>query len=401
MLDRLTIERLEQVSAGGAIIVALSGGGDSVALLHALSAAYGSKRLRAVVVDHALREGSAKDATIALASASALGVEAEIVTLAWPQGPSRAQSAAREARYAALCERARTLGASVIATGHTRDDQAETVLLRAARGSSWRGLTGMQELTPVPLWPEGRGLWLARPLLRQRRSALRNYLRGQGARWVEDPANANPDFARVRARATLAELETAGLDSMRFAALAERLAAPARALDDAALTLIGAAVSFDADAAIHDRARWQAPEPIAERALSVLLAAAGGAARAPASEGLAAELERGKSFTLSGALARPIAAGFRISRDPGALTGRADGATRPPPLGLNAEIETVWDRRLALTSGEPGWSVVTEEGAPVLARGAERRSIAAAAPSWLLWPRVQHLLGRINDTKIE
>ena len=87
----------------------------------------------------------------------------------------------------------------------------ETVLMRAAAGSNWRGLAGMAPLAPVPLWPEGRGLMLARPLLGARREALRKMLRARGAEWIEDPANADPAFERVRARAALSALEAKGL----------------------------------------------------------------------------------------------------------------------------------------------------------------------------------------------
>lgn len=400
MLDRLTIERLEVASGGGSIVVALSGGGDSLALLHLLKDALCAARLHAVVIDHALRAGSADDARAAHGFALSAGVEAEIVTLDWPAGPSRAQSAARDARYAALCERTRTLGARAIAVGHTRDDQAETVLLRAERSSGWRGLAGMAPFAPAPIWPEGRGLWLARPSLALRREALRAYLRERGARWIEDPANANPDFARVRARQTLAELGQAGLDPMRLAALAERIAPHARALDDAALAMIQTAAAFEDDAITLDRASWRGSVPVLERALSVLLAAAGGAVRAVALDAHSAELKQDKAFTLGGALVRPSRSGVRISRDPGALTGRAGGVLPPPPLALAPGIEAVWDNRLALTATEPGWSLVTENGTPQLARGADRRRLPQAPHAWLLKGRVQHLLGRIGDAKI-
>src|SRR5512145_1318327 len=202
MLDRLTIERMGAAAGDGPIQLALSGGGDSVALLHLMIDQIGAPRVRAAVVDHALRAGSAADARRAHAFARALGVEAAVVTLAWPSaGAKRAQRAARQARYAALCDRARAIGARVIAAAHTADDQAETVLMRAAAGSNWRGLAGMAPLAPVPLWPEGRGLVLARPLLGARREALRTMLRARGAEWIEDPANADPTFERVRARA--------------------------------------------------------------------------------------------------------------------------------------------------------------------------------------------------------
>jgi len=396
MLDRLTIERLEAAAAGGPILIALSGGGDSLALLHLMADRCGPARLRAAIVDHALRPGSEVDAARAQAAAVAIGVTAEVLTLSWDANTSRAQSAARDQRYRALTGAARRHGACVIATGHTRDDQAETVLLRAARDSGWRGLAGMRALAPAPIWPEGRGLWLARPLLSARRDDLRTLLRERGACWIEDPANANPNFARVRARAVLSELQAEGLDPMRLAALAERLATHADALDQAALALIESAVAFADDVAVIDLAAWRGAEAVRERTLAVLIAAASGQARPPAADGVEAELTRTGAVTLGGALLRRNRDAIRISRDPGALTGRADGAKPPPPLVLAPDVEAVWDGRLAVFAREPGWSVIVERGVPVLARGAARQSIAAASPKWLLQQRVWRLLTTLN-----
>ena len=112
--DPLTIERMR--ACDGPVLVALSGGGDSVGLLHLLVDEFGAAHVRAGVVDHALRDGSADDARRALGFAVALGVQGEVLTLRWPHGPKAAQQAAREARYAALCAYARKLGARVIAT---------------------------------------------------------------------------------------------------------------------------------------------------------------------------------------------------------------------------------------------------------------------------------------------
>jgi len=399
MLDRLTIERLEAAAAGGPVLIALSGGGDSLALLHLMADRFGPARLRAAIVDHALRGGSEADAARAQGAATAIGVAAEIHTLSWDANTNRAQSAARDQRYRALTDAARRHGACVIATGHTRDDQAETVLLRAARDSGRRGLSGMRTFAPAPIWPEGRGLWLARPLLSARRDDLRALLRERGAPWIEDPANANPNFARVRVRAVLSELQAEGLDAMRLAALAERLAPHADAVDQAALALIESAVAFADDVAMIELAAWRGAEAVRERAFAVLIAAASGQPRPPAADRVEAELARTGAVTLGGALLRRSRDAIRISRDPGALTGRADGAKPPAPLALAPDVEAVWDGRLAVTAREPGWSVLAEHGAPVLARGVARRPIAAASPNWLLKQRVQHLLGRLNDSK--
>lgn len=397
MLDRLTIERMIAEAGEGPVLIALSGGGDSVALLHLLAEALGAHRLRASVVDHALRAGSAADAGRARGFAEALGVSATKLTLTWPDGPKRAQSYARIARYAALCDEARRVGAKLIASGHTRDDQAETVILRAARGSGWRGLAGMRALAPAPVWPEGRDIRLARPLLRTRRAELRDALKARGAHWIEDPANTNTDFARVRARTQLAEMEAAGLDPMRLAALAERLRPHVDELDHAALALIETSAAFEDDMIILDLSAWRTATAIQHRALSVLLLAGGGGEAEPPADQVDALLPQLQAVafqgaTLAGAWLKPERRGLVIRRDPGALSGRADGAPPLAPLALNPGEETVWDRRAALTSEESGWSVIANTGAAMLTRGEVRRPLTAVPVRWLLRARVTHLL---------
>lgn len=397
-LDRHTIEQAAAISGQAPLLIALSGGGDSTALLHLLAESLGARRLIAIVIDHGLRAGSADDAARAAGFAAELGVEGKVLRLAWPDGPKRAQASAREKRYAALCDAARAVGANCIMLGHTRDDQAETVLLRAARGSSWRGLAGMRALAPAPLWPEGRGLMLARPLLHARRDGLRVALRARGAAWIEDPANSNTDFARVRARRKLAALEAAGFDPMRLAALAEKLSPRAAELDRAAGDLIARAVRFEADIARIALADWQGPHTVRTHAFAALIAAAAGAPRAPGAEQAAAlEAQLGapdfKAATLGGALIRRRGGAVLLSRDPGALAGRADGAGPLAPVPLPPGKAAVWDGRLALLMPEPGWEIAAEAGAPVLARGLARAPLEAANPRWLLAERCAHALG--------
>lgn len=398
MLNPVTLERMAAKADEGPLLVALSGGGDSVALLHLLAVQFGAASLRAAIVDHRLREGSAADAERAAALARDLGVEARVLALEW-RGENRAHEAARALRYAALAAEARAQNARVIALGHTRDDQAETVLIRAARGSAARGLAGMRALAPLPFWPEGRGLWLARPLLGARREELRAFLRARGASWIEDPANDNPHYARVRARRRLSSLEAAGFDPMRLAALAERLEPFMCAVDAAAAALIDAAVRVEDDAVILERSAWQGASEVKRRALQALIAAAGAHARGPSPAQLGtveAAIEEGafSGMTLAGAQLAPSRGRIVITRDRGALAGRAGGAEAAAPLPLEPGREAIWDKRLLLAATEPGWSVVFENGAPRLARGAERRPIAAAAPHWLIKERLEHVLGR-------
>lgn len=401
-LDRITLERLN--AARGPIVLALSGGGDSVALMHALADTMGAARVHAVVVDHALRIGSSEDARVALGFAQALGLAAEVVTLTWSDGEKRSQETARRARYIALCAVARRVGAEVIATAHTADDQVETVLMRAATGSSWRGLAGMAAWAPAPVWPEGRGLALARPLLGARRSDLRAALKGRGAVWIEDPANVNEAYARVRARKRLAELEAAGFEPMRLADLAAQLRPLAQLVDAEAARLIARAVRFAGGHAVVASADWSASLEARRRALSVLIAAAAGAEREPEPAPLA-RLEarfseaafRGAS--LGGARLTRKDGRVRIGRDPGALCGRADGAPGVAPLSLLARIETVWDGRLSLVASEAGWMVRAGARGPQLARAEEALTLADAARSglvahsWLLEAHVAHRLG--------
>jgi tRNA(Ile)-lysidine synthase len=395
MLDPLTIERMGE----GPILIALSGGGDSVALVYLLADHFGAARLRAAIVDHRLREGSAADARSAAGIAGALGLEAHILELSWPEGGNRAHEAARALRYSALCRVARKFGAHVIATGHTRDDQAETVFLRASRGSGMRGLAGMRAFAPAPSWPEGRGLWVARPLLGVRRKDLRDFLTARRAAWIEDPANENEIHARVRARRALAELEREALDPMRFASFAGRLRPHVDEIDRRAASLIGDVAAFDESEIVLDHSRWRGDGAVKQRALDVLIAAAAGGERGASPsqvETLSQELDRPDftGATLAGAWLRPRADRIVITRDLGALTGRADGATPVPPLRLVPGEEAVWDGRVALRIDQPGWSVVFNGRRPELRRGEERRPLAAASPHWLLRERVQHLLGR-------
>lgn len=168
-------------------VVALSGGGDSVALLSALVVA--GWQPRAVHVDHGLHPASGAWAEDCAAWCNKIGVSCDIervqVTAMAEQGY---EAAARDARYARL----RTVlePGEVLLTAHHQDDQAETVLLQMLRGAGPAGLAAMPEVVPF-----GRG-WLARPLLEFPRAAVRAYLAGTGLSWIEDESN--DDVARSR-----------------------------------------------------------------------------------------------------------------------------------------------------------------------------------------------------------
>jgi tRNA(Ile)-lysidine synthase len=189
-------------AAGDGLAAAVSGGADSLALLHALRTLAGPRgwRLAVVTVDHGLRAGSAADAAFVVDHAKALGLDARLETLA-PADLARhrragQEGAARAARYEALWRAASELGCDWLATGHTLDDQAETVLLQLLRGAGPDGLAGM----PVR---SGR---LLRPLLGVRRAETRACCAAIGVDWREDPTNAEPGPLRNRVRQRLLPL---------------------------------------------------------------------------------------------------------------------------------------------------------------------------------------------------
>lgn len=186
-----TARRRALFSRGDLVLVALSAGPDSTALLAALAALRDAGELAglaALHVDHGLRPGVEADAACAAAACARLGVPLQ--RKAVKVGPGNLQAEARRARYAALRAEAARIGATRIATGHTRTDQAETVLLRLLRGAGSRGLAGI---------PPRRGA-VIRPLIDRGRDEGLGYLAELGLSWRDDPTNASPRFARNRIR---------------------------------------------------------------------------------------------------------------------------------------------------------------------------------------------------------
>jgi tRNA(Ile)-lysidine synthase len=211
-------------AAGDGVAVAVSGGADSLALLHALRvlAAPRGWRLAVLTVDHGLRPGSTADAAFVADHAKALGLPARVLALAPGElarhrdaGP---EGAARAARYGALWPAADKLGCAWLATGHTLDDQAETVLLQLLRGAGPDGLAGMAVRT-------GR---LLRPLLAVRRGETRAACAAVGLAWREDPTNADDGPLRNRVRMRLLPL----LEELRPGAARTLARSAALAADD-------------------------------------------------------------------------------------------------------------------------------------------------------------------------
>ena len=213
--------------AGRKLGVAVSGGPDSVALL-LLAAGARPGRVEAATVDHGLREGSAAEAQMVARLCDRLGVAHAVLALDWPEPPeANVQARARDARYAALGQWALERGIDDVASAHHLDDQAETLLLRVARGAGVGGLAAMAPSRPLTSGDDR--VRLIRPLLGWRRDELRAVPAAAGIVPVEDPANSDARFDRTRARSLLAA--TAWLDPLRLAAVAGHAADAGQALD--------------------------------------------------------------------------------------------------------------------------------------------------------------------------
>ncbi len=177
------------ISPGETVIALLSGGRDSVCLLDLLVRSVGAAQVTALHVNYGLRDGSADDERHCAVLCDRLGTSLEVEHPKRPPGAGNLQAWARDARYAGAARRALQTGAW-IASGHTADDQVETILYRLASSPSRRALLGMRI-------KDGR---LVRPLLGFSRDQTTAYCEGRGLRWREDPTNAESSFARNRIR---------------------------------------------------------------------------------------------------------------------------------------------------------------------------------------------------------
>ncbi|MEO0818270.1 MAG: tRNA lysidine(34) synthetase TilS [Pseudomonadota bacterium] len=193
----------QTVAPAGPIGIAVSGGGDSVALLRLASdwARSNGKNLHVLTVDHGLRTASAVEASFVEGLADKLGWPSDI--LVWPGGQPSAWRA-RKGRHDLLARACQDRGIQHLMLGHTLDDQVETFLMRARQGSGWYGLGGIDRLSSSPSWPDGMDLTLVRPLLAEHRSDLRDLLTRLGQDWVDDPTNEDEAYERVRMRNLMA-----------------------------------------------------------------------------------------------------------------------------------------------------------------------------------------------------
>lgn len=312
LIDRFARDLDQLVEPHARIGLAVSGGPDSLALL-LLATAVRPKRVEAATVDHQLRRDSRSEAAFVADLCQSLGVPHSVLKLEWPEKPATAiQERARAGRYRLLSHWAAERGLGAILTGHHQDDQAETFLMRLARGAGVNGLAGMRRLSLVP----GATVQLVRPLLGWTHAELVAVCTAAGVMPVDDPSNQDARFERVRVRQALSE--AAGLDSGAIAASARHLAQADEALAWAAEAEWARSVKMDAGTISYRPA--DAPPEIRRRIVSRAISMLAGegdanALRGPEVDRLLTALPTGATVTLRGVLCTG-GAEWRFSRAP-------------------------------------------------------------------------------------
>jgi tRNA(Ile)-lysidine synthase len=327
------------------IAVACSGGPDSMALM--LLADRWARSLggaaTALVVDHGMRPESAQEAATVGVWLADAGIESVTLTCEAPPPASDRQAAARRTRYAMMRRWCRDAGVLHLLLGHHRLDQAETFLLRLARGSGVDGLAAMAAIH------ETGEVRLLRPLLDIPRGRLLACLENERRPYVQDPSNEDTAFARVRMRAVLPALEREGLTASRMAATARRMARARVALESAATALLARAVAIypEGYANLQPAAFRQAPEEVGLRALSRLLACIGGGDYGPRLE----RLERLYGWLVQGgsAGAGRTLGGCRIVRRRGSVLVCREAAAVKGSVAVGDGA--FWDGRFRLAVG--------------------------------------------------
>lgn len=335
-----------------AIAVAVSGGGDSLALLHL--AHLSGARVHAVTVDHGLRAGAAAEVALVAAHCADWGIPHQV--LVWDHGgriTGNLMAAARAARYALMADWARGAGVGTVWLAHTADDQAEGFLMAVARGAGLDGLTGMRSD-----WMSG-GVRFARPLLGTSRQALRDHLTAAGIAWAEDPSNTNDRFTRSRIRKALAVLSPLGIGPAQITQVVQNLAAVRGALDESLATWADAHVQTIAGTLRLDRSAFAAlPLEHRRRLILAALRWLNRAEHPPrgADQGRFLDaLSQGRGATLQGVRARITPRAIELAREPRAVAGLIT-----PPGGL-------WDGRWQVTGPFPDGAEIRALGVAGLA----------------------------------
>lgn len=378
--------------------IAVSGGGDSIALMHLLQQALAELPVELMIatVDHRLRPESTREAEFVAQAAASLGLRHDILN--WKAGPRQTgnlQDQARRARYDLLTAWARENGIPMLMIGHTADDQAETVLMRLKRASGVSGLSGIARRRTQD------GVMLMRPLLDVRREQLRQYLQERNLPWIDDPSNENEAFERIRMRKAFDQLEQLGLTVEALATVAQNMTKARRALDWYVFTAARDLARIEAGAVVFDLRKFRTlPDEISHRLmLEAILWISGGQyspRRQPMMETVAA-VQRGASTTLAGCRILSHKSEIWISRERKVI-GDETAATGE-----------LWNQRWRIFAGELGACEVRALGAEGLRFCPDWRATGVPAPvlevTPALWDGTQlmaaPLAGLANGTSAE
>ena len=334
----LDLSLLEE-APGERLGVAVSGGGDSVALLQLLHA-WGGRDLAVVTVDHGLREESLEEAKAVGVLADSMGYSHQILSWDDWDKSGNLQDEARRARRRLMASWARREGISAVVLGHTADDQAETFLMRLARGSGVDGLASME-----PLHHEDGISWL-RPMLGVRRADLRSYLSQIGASYVDDPSNEDESYDRIKVRRALGTLGALGIDVPKISETTERLRSAKQVVYTATRDLAQSCCALNeiGELRVDLERLLSGQQALQHRIVSEAVRFVSGSYYAPRAYMVAGLLEQVSgeftAATLHGCIVRPDGEGIVIRREPGKTEGEV-------PLG------SVWDGRW-LVSGSRG-----------------------------------------------
>ena len=366
------------------LAIACSGGADSMALTllaDGWARAQGG-RATALVVDHGIRTNSRKEAETVAGELKRCGVSCKVLRNTDAIGSGDIQAAARHVRYALLQDWCVANGVLHLAVAHHQEDQAETVLLRLARGS---GNDGLAAMAPIA---ETSRIRILRPLLNVPQARLRATLAHFKAKHVEDPSNDDAHFARARMRALAPSLAAEGLTAQRLAETASRMARARNALENDVATTLGRAATVDplGYCRVDPGYLLQVPEETALRALARLLMCVGGNAYTPR----LAQLERLHEWLQSGAEGggRTLAGCKAMRRGDELLVCREASAAIEV---LPARGELVWDGRFRLRLGarrigevrrlgSEGWRQATDL-APALRKSSLPAAVRTALPA--------------------
>lgn len=337
------------IPQGARFAIGFSGGGDSLALLHALR--HHPARPLVLIVDHDLQKGSEKIARTAARQARHFGYECHI--LCWQHDHPRRglQEKARHARYHLMGDICREFSIAYLVLAHTQDDQSETLLMRYQRQTDWRGAAGMMARTYSPVWPQLAGIYLIRPLLDVRRTTLRAYNLRHGLNWHEDVMNEDLRWTRIQARVQLHK-NPHWRDNLLTAA--RDLQAGRRSEQRRLARWCVQNVQF------HDG--YVCVQKLPPSFLfGSILRAVGGSGRIGQADKLARLLEAMgrtdfRSMTLWGTQVCRVKDGFLVMREPVFAKGRRGGHAPIPAMPVSS-TPYIWDGRYQVNSDIPGLSI--------------------------------------------